>query len=255
MRVLKLIAGVASAAFLMAAAATITGDKIPANSGGDITVHPLKHATLVLAWNGKTIYVDPAPAPGGPQGADGAAAFQGLPPADIILVTDIHGDHFHPATLEKVTGANTVIVAPQAVVDKMPEALKGKARALANGASATVATISVEAVPMYNTTADRLKFHEKGRGNGYVVNLGGKRVYIAGDTEDVPEMHALKNIDVAFIPMNLPYTMPPEQAARGVLAFKPKIVYPYHYGESDLAAFTKALGTNSGIEVRQRTWY
>lgn len=239
------------------AAAALEGDHIAATTGGDIVIHPLKHATLALSWNGQTIYVDPAPAPGSPAGTDGAAAFAGMPAANIILVTDIHGDHYNAATLTKLAGANTMIIAPQAVVNlpDYPAALKAKTHVLANGATMTMGGVTFEGVPMYNTTADRLQFHSKGRGNGYVVTLGGKRVYIAGDTEAVPEMRALKNIDVAFIPMNLPYTMTPEAAAEGVLAFKPKIVYPYHYGMSDVAAFAKAVGTTNGVEVRQRNWY
>jgi L-ascorbate metabolism protein UlaG (beta-lactamase superfamily) len=257
LRTLALAAAFAVVSTGAFAAAALTGDRIPANTGGDIVVHPLKHATMALGWNGQVIYVDPAPAPGGPQGQDGSAAFAGLPPANIILVTDIHGDHFHGPTLARVAGPNTVIVAPQAVIDHadFPAALKARTRALANGATTTVNGIAIEGVPMYNITEGRLQFHAKGRGNGYIVNLGGKRVYIAGDTESHAEMKALRNIDVAFIPMNLPYTMTPEQAAEGVLAFKPTIVYPYHYGQSDLAAFTRAIGTNNGIEVRQRNWY
>jgi L-ascorbate metabolism protein UlaG (beta-lactamase superfamily) len=241
----------------LAAAAQLMGDRIPANTGGDITVHPMKHATLALGWNNQVIYVDPAPAPGSPQGTDGAAAFAGMPPANIILVTDIHGDHFNGPTLAKLAGPNTTIVAPAAVVNHadFPADLKARTRTLANGATTTVNGITIEGVPMYNITQDRLQFHAKGRGNGYIVTLGGKRVYIAGDTEAHAEMKALQNIDVAFIPMNLPYTMTPAQAAEGVNAVKPKIVYPYHYGMSDVAAFARAIPAGSGVEVRQRNWY
>ena len=257
MKLLRILTGLALSVLfsLTAAAQPITGDHIPTSNGGDLVVHPMKHATMVLTWNGVTMYVDPAPAPGSPPGTDGAAAFKGMPAADLILVTDIHGDHFDVPSLEKLAGAKTVVVVPQAVMDKLSDAVKPKARVIANGASTSVAAIGIEAVPMYNTTQDRLQFHSKGRGNGYVLTIGGKRVYIAGDTEDIPEMRALKNIDVAFIPMNLPYTMPPEQAAQGVLAFKPKIVYPYHYGQSDVGVFARAIGENNGIEVRQRNWY
>jgi L-ascorbate metabolism protein UlaG (beta-lactamase superfamily) len=238
-----------------AAAQALQGDSIPAASGGPIVVHPMYHATFAMSWNGRVIYVDPAPAPGAPQGSTATAAFKGLPPPNIILVTDIHGDHFNAATLAELGGANTRIVAPQAVIDQMPDALKSRVTAVANGQTVTVDTIGIEGVPMYNITEDRLKFHDKGRGNGYVVTLGGRRVYIAGDTEAHPEMKALKGIDVAFVPMNLPYTMTPEQAAEGVLAFKPRIVYPYHHRGSDVAAFAKLVGADPGIEVRQRTWY
>ena len=238
----------------MAAESAITGDKI-ATSNGDLTIHPLKHATMALSWNGKTIYVDPAPAPGSAKGTDGAAAFQGMPAPDIILVGHQHGDHFDVPTLQKLVVAKTVLVVPQDIADKLPADLKAKAKVMANGQSADVAGVNIEAVPAYNLAADKLQFHPKGRDNGYVLNVGGKRVYIAGDTEEVPEMLALKNIDVAFIPMNLPYTMTPDAAAKAVLAFKPKIVYPYHYGQSDLSVFEKAIGTSNGIEIRRRNWY
>ena len=239
----------------VAAQMQLMGDHVPAASGGDIVFHPMHHATFVMSWNGKVIYVDPAGAPGGDGAASAATAFEGLPPADLILVTDIHGDHFSAPTLADLAGANTRIVAPQAVIDEMSDALKGKTTAVANGQTITVDGIAIEGVPMYNITEDRLKFHAKGRGNGYVVTLGGKRVYVAGDTEAHPEMKALQNIDVAFVPMNLPYTMTPEQAAEGVLAFKPSIVYPYHYGQSDVAAFATLVGASPDIEVRQKNWY
>jgi L-ascorbate metabolism protein UlaG (beta-lactamase superfamily) len=257
LRTLALAAAFAVVSTGAFAAAALTGDRIPATTGGDIVIHPLKHATFAMSWNNQVIYVDPAPPPGGGQGADGAAAFAGMPSATIILVTDVHGDHFNGPTLTRLAAPNTVIVAPQAVIDHadFPAALKPRARALANGATTNVNGITIEGVPMYNVTEGRLQFHAKGRGNGYIVNLGGKRVYIAGDTEAHPEMRALRNIDVAFIPMNLPYTMTPEQAAEGVLAFKPVIVYPYHYGMSDVGAFAHLIGTTNGVEVRQRNWY
>lgn len=242
-------------AALPAAGQTLTGDRVPAASGGDIVIHPMYHATFAMAWNGKTIYVDPAGAPGGDRAASAAAAFAGMPRPALILVTDIHGDHFSAPTLTDLAGADTKIVAPKAVADQMPDPLKPKTTVVANGQTVTIDSITIEGVPMYNTTEDRLRFHAKGRGNGYVVRLGGKRLYIAGDTEAVPEMRALENIDVAFVPMNLPYTMTPEEAAAGVLAFSPAIVYPYHYGQSDVAAFAKLVGANPKIEIRLRKWY
>src|SRR5213076_1891288 len=155
--------------------------------------------------------------------------------------------HLDAGTLEAIGGSAT-IVAPAAVAEKLPEKLQ--TTVLANGETKSVAGISVEAVPMYNLTADRLKFHIKGRGNGYVVTLGGKLIYLSGDTEDIPEMRALKNIDVAFVCMNLPYTMTEEQAASAVREFKPRIVYPYHYRGSDTGKFQKLVGSDGGIEVR-----
>jgi len=216
-------------------------DRIPADKG-DIQIQPLNHATFVMEWNGKKIFVDPV---------GGGQRFHGAP--DLILVTDIHGDHLNEDTLKAVTKDQTRIVAPQAVAEKLPAELKSKVAAMANGEKKDINGISIEAIPMYNLTADRLKFHSKGRGNGYVITLGGKRIYISGDTEDIPEMRALKNIDAAFVCMNLPYTMTVEQAASAVKEFKPKIVYPYHYRGSDTEKFKKLVGDDS--EVRLRDWY
>src|SRR4029079_8925871 len=158
-------------------------------------------------------------------------------------------------TLKAVARENTKIVVPKAVAEQLPPELKSKAVVIADGEEKEVQGVGIEAVPMYNLTADRLKFHSKGRGNGYVLTLGGKRIYISGDTEDIPEMRALKNIDVAFVCMNLPYTMTVEQAASAVKEFKPKIIYPYHYGKSDTEKFKQLVGSDSGVEVRLRDWY
>src|SRR6266498_1243587 len=238
-----LLVGVFTPAAL--AADKLEGDQI-ATSDGDVVVHPINHATFVMGWKEKTIYADPV---------GGDKRFDGLPRPDLILVTDIHGDHLNTETLEALAGEKTAIVAPAAVAEKLPEKLRKQTTVLANGETKSVAGISVEAVPMYNLTADRLKFHTKGRGNGYVVTLGGKLIYLSGDTEDIPEMRALKNIDVAFVCMNLPYTMTEEQAASAVREFKPKIVYPYHYRGSDTGKFKTLVGSDSGVEVRLRYWY
>ena len=224
---------------------TLTGDTFP-TSAGDLVIHPINHATLAMGWNGKTIYVDPV---------GGAARFEGLPKPDLILITDIHGDHRNVETLTAVATDTTTIVAPAAVAEGLPENLRRKTTVLANGETKAVSGISIEGIPMYNLTAGRLQYHAKGRGNGYVVTLGGKRVYISGDTEDIPEMRALKNIDVAFVCMNLPYTMTEEQAAGAVREFKPKVVYPYHYRDSDPEKFKSLVGADSGVEVRIGKWY
>ncbi len=229
-----------------AAAAQITGDVI-ATSQGDLVIHPIDHATFVMGWNGKAIYVDPV---------GGADRFAGLPAPDLILVTDIHGDHMNAETLEAIVAPQTTIVAPAAVAGRLPASLTGQTISLANGETSMLDDIGVEGVPMYNLTQDRLRFHDKGRGNGYVVSMGGTRVYVAGDTEDVPEMRALQNIDVAFVPMNLPYTMTEEQAASGVTAFNPDIVYPYHFQGSDVEKFKALVEAGGGdIEVRLGDWY
>ena len=216
-------------------------DKIPAK-GGDITIQPLNHATLQIAYANHVIDVDPT----------AQAGYTGLAAPDIILITDIHGDHFDPATIAKIRKAPTKIVAPAAAAPKLENPI-----IFANGDVKQVDGLSIEAVPMYNVTrgpAAGQLYHEKGRGNGYILDLGGKRIYIAGDTECTSEMKALKNIDVAFLPMNLPYTMPPSEAAECAKTFKPKIVYPYHYRGSDPKAFEDAL-KGSGVEVRLRNWY
>jgi L-ascorbate metabolism protein UlaG (beta-lactamase superfamily) len=229
----------------LAGETSMSGDKIP-TSQGDLVIHPINHGTLALAWKGKVVYVDPV---------GGAQRFKGLPAPDLILVTDIHGDHFDLPTLAAVATDKTLLIVPKAVADKLSPALTSKATVLANGSAKTAADIKVEAIPMYNLTPDRLRFHDKGRGNGYVVTFADKRVYLSGDTEDIPEMRALKNIDVAFVCMNLPYTMTVDQAASAVREFKPKIVYPYHYRGSDLEKFKQLVGADSGVEVRLRDWY
>lgn len=229
------------AAPIMIIAAIPPPDRIPA-AGGDITIAPINHATLQIRYGGHVIDVDPV--------AQGT--YSGLAAPDIILITDIHGDHLDPATIAQLRTATTTIVAPAAAASKLENPI-----VMANGETKVIGGLTIEAVPMYNLTrgpAAGQFYHDKGRGNGYVLTLGGKRIYIAGDTEGTPEMRALKNIDVAFIPMNVPYTMTPAEAADAVRAFKPKIVYPYHYRGSDLNVFASAL-KDTGIDVRLRDWY
>ena len=242
-----LAAGALAALAAQAAMAqgSVDGDRIETGNG-DLVIQPIGHATFAMSWDGNTIYVDPV---------GGADAFQGLPSPDLVLVTDIHGDHMDADTLSGVVGENTRIVAPSAVAEDLPDALRGRVEVLANGEETQLLGIGIEAVPMYNLTEERLGYHEKGRGNGYVAEFGGTRVYIAGDTEDIPEMRALEDIDVAFVPFNLPYTMTEEQAADAVREFAPDIVYPYHYRGSDVERFAELVGDDSGIEVRIGEWY
>jgi L-ascorbate metabolism protein UlaG (beta-lactamase superfamily) len=224
-----------------AAAADASVDRIPA-SGGEIEVRPIQHGSLLLSFAGKHVFIDPWSAGPLPQ----------EPKADLILITDIHGDHLDPVGVERVKGPSSVVVGPQAVADQLPGT-----QVLKNGEQRLFAGISVEAVPMYNLPragGGELR-HPPGRGNGYVLSLGGKRVYVSGDTACTPEMKALKNIDVAFVCMNMPYTMPPEEAASCVAAFKPKVVYPYHFRGSDLALFQQPLANVADVEVRLRRWY
>ena len=232
----------------------LSGDRI-ATDKGVLVIHPINHATFLMQWNGKTVYVDPV---------GGVKPFADLPKPDLVLVTHIHSDHFDPATLEAVVpaGGQTIIIAPATVAEKIPETLRAKTqvKVLANGEKTEAAGIAVEAVPAYNTTPGKEKFHPKGRDNGYVLTMGGKRVYIAGDTEDTAEMRALKGIDIAFLPMNLPYTMSVAKAADAIRQFKPKVVYPYHYRsgdgtKADFEQLKKLVGEDSGVEIRSRDWY
>jgi L-ascorbate metabolism protein UlaG (beta-lactamase superfamily) len=239
-------------AMYSATAQRIAPDTIPLLDGS-LIVQPITHASVVLTAKGKTIYVDPV---------GGAAKYQGLATPDIILITDIHGDHFDPATLEAIKNDRTVLILPQAVADKLPPADKTTGMViLANGGNTDQGGIDITAIPMYNLPASTTDpRHPKGRGNGYVLSVGGKKIYLSGDTQGIPEMRALTGIDVAFVCMNLPYTMDINEAADAVLAFKPKIVYPYHYrgqdGMSDINAFKKLVQAgNKHIEVRLRNWY
>jgi len=238
-------AEVAETAAPEAAGPMLDGDHV-ATDTGDLVIHPINHATFAMAWDGKTIYVDPV---------GGAEAFAGMPEPDMILITDIHGDHLDADTLTGVMAGDTMIVAPQAVADQLPEALVADTHVLGNGSAMDMLGMNIEAIPMYNLTEDRLGYHEKGRGNGYVVTMGGQRIYISGDTEDIPEMRALNDIDVAFVCFNLPYTMTEEQAASAVREFAPRIVYPYHYMGSDVDKFRELVSETPGIEVRMGAWY
>lgn len=214
----------------------------------DIKVMPIAHATFVMEWDGQIIYVDPT---------GGAAAFEGMPAADLTLITDVHYDHLDEETLAAVKG-DSKIITPQAVADKMVNFKPSTI--INNGETKTISGIEITAIPMYNITEGRLEMHVKGRGNGYVLEKNGYRVYISGDTEDIPEMRALKNIDKAFLCMNLPYTMDINQAANAVLEFQPKQVIPYHYrgteGFQDVEKFKQLINdTNSDIEVTLMEWY
>jgi len=211
-------------------------------SSGSVTISPLNHASTLIEAGGKVIYLDPAK----------PVNFSGHPKADLILITDIHGDHMDPDSIKEISKVDTEIFAPPAVVQTVITA-----KPLANGGSKSWNGWTIEAVPAYNLKrgpSPGKLFHDKGRGNGYVLTYGSKRFYFSGDTEGIPEMRALKNIDVAFVCMNLPYTMPPDEAADAVRAFHPKVVIPYHYRGSDLAVFKKGL-EGTGIEVRLLDWY
>src|SRR5207302_6075476 len=228
-------------AMMPAAHAATQAQEFPTSTGA-VKITPLYHASTLIEAGGKTIYIDPAK----------PAKLDGLPKADLILISHIHGDHMDPDSIKQISKADTEILAPSSVAETVTTA-----KLISNGETKTWQGWTIEAVPAYNLkrgpAAGQL-FHPKGRDNGYVLTYGGKRFYFSADTEGIPEMRALKNIDVAFVCMNLPYTMPPEEAADAVKAFHPKVVIPYHYRGSDLAVFKKAL-EGSGIEVRLLEWY
>ncbi len=212
---------------------------------GPLVIQPILHGTVVFTWDGKTIYVDPY---------GGAEAFNGIAPPDLIVITDVHGDHLNEETLNAIETSQARIIAPQAVADRLPE-WKRRIGVLANGQSLTEAGVTIKAYPMYNLPETADSRHPKGRGNGYVFDFGGKKVYISGDTEDIPEMRALENIDIAFVCMNGP-TMNIHQAADAVIAFKPRVVYPFHHRGSDIEAFKNLVNEGTPtVEVRLRNWY
>ena len=228
------------------------------SKAGPIKITPVYHASMVIEAGGKVIVVDPAK----------PAEFTGLPKADLVLVTDNHGDHLDSAMIASVSKPepDTEMIAPSVVVKLCgarnldgPSGITSivKCLQLLNGEKISWGAFTIEAVPMYNLTrgpAPGKFYHDKGRGNGYILTYGGTRIYISGDSEGTPEMRALKNIDGAFICMNLPYTMTPEEAAEAVKAFHPKVAIPYHYRGSDPAVFQKELN-GTGIDVRLLDWY
>jgi L-ascorbate metabolism protein UlaG (beta-lactamase superfamily) len=210
---------------------------------GELSVVPLEHASVLFEMGGEEIYVDPTAS---------AVTDPSLPKADIVFITDIHPDHLDPAGLDKVRKAGTQVVGPKAVADKTHVDV-----VMVNGDTRQIGDVVATAVPMYNLkrgpSAGQL-YHDKGRGNGYEFDFGGVRVYVSGDTECTPEMKLLEKIDAAFVCMNLPYTMPPAEAAECVAAFKPKVLFPYHYRGSDLGVLDTALA-GKGVEIRKREWY
>jgi L-ascorbate metabolism protein UlaG (beta-lactamase superfamily) len=239
---------VAAIAFMALAVATSSLFAAPVpvqvfkTAAGPVEITPIFHASVMIKAGNDTIYIDPAP----------PANIAGLHAAGLILITDIHPDHLNMADITALSGPKTEIVAPAAAKETVKAA-----KVIANGESTQWHGWKITAVPMYNikhTMPNGQPFHPKGRGNGYVLTYGGKSFYFAGDTEGIPEMRALKNIEVAFIPMNLPYTMTPAEAADAVKAFKPKVVIPYHYRGQDLQIFANAL-KGTGIEVRILDWY
>ncbi len=239
-----------AAALVTGLGAALAADTIPA-TGGNIELTPMAHAHVQVEFGGKVIHIDPS----------NLANFAAAKPADIVLITDIHGDHMDPPSIDRVRKATTQYVAPAALADRFP----GATTVIANGETKTVDGVSIQAVAAYNLTrgpsAGQL-YHTKGRGNAYLLTLGGKRVLFTGDTECTPELKALTSIDVAFVTMNLPFTMTPQEAADCVKAIKPKMVYPYHYRQQGIEPadknqtdFVAAMKGTPGIEIKAANFY
>ncbi len=227
------------------------GKDIIKTKNGTLQIQPIFHSSLVLTYNNKTIYVDPY---------GGAKLYKGIKPPDIILITDIHGDHLDLKTLDSIDTSKAIFILPEEAANKLPKHYGSELVKLKNRQGVHRLGFFITAIPMYNLPENSNSFHPKGRGNGYLLNIDDKQVYISGDTGDIKEMRALQNIDVAFVCMNLPYTMTVAQAASAVLEFQPKIVYPFHYrgkdGFSDIEAFKNLVNSkNKNIEVRLRNWY
>jgi L-ascorbate metabolism protein UlaG (beta-lactamase superfamily) len=210
------------------------------STAGNIEMNFIGHASLMFKMNDVIVYFDPVRSMG---------KYENMPKADMILVTHEHYDHLDSALIRDLSKPETVVICNQASLSKIPSA-----QVMKNGDKKNINGIEIEAIPAYNIVNMRAPgqpFHPKGSGNGYIITFGDKKIYIAGDTENTPEMKALKNIDIAFLPMNLPYTMTPAMVADAALAFKPKILYPYHYSNTKTSEIVDLL-KNTDIEVRIR---
>jgi L-ascorbate metabolism protein UlaG (beta-lactamase superfamily) len=226
-----------------------SADETLQTTAGPLTVKPISHATLLLKQGDTVIAVDPV------GDAEPLLTF-GKP--DYILITHIHGDHYSQETVEALVKDGTKIICPANVGDKLGE-VEGK-QVMANGDMTLLGDIKLEALPMYNTTEERLKFHPKGQGNGYLLTFGKTRIYVSGDTEGLPELESLTDIHAAFLCMNVPYTMSVEKAAELVKAMKPSIVFPYHFrngdgSKGDMTVFKKLVEQQKGITVKVLDWY
>ncbi len=227
-------------AFEAAAQGSFQSD-ILKTSQGDLEITFIGHGSLMFTFNGKVIHVDPF---------SKLAEYSKLPKADMLLITHEHGDHLDLKAVEAVRTDKTVLVLTETCAAR----LKGGI-IMENGDTKTVGGLKIEAVPAYNLAhmrSEGVPFHPKGIGNGYVITFGDKRVYVAGDTENIPEMKKLERIDCAFLPMNLPYTMNPEMVADAAKAFKPKILYPYHYGDTDTSDIEQLMKDTQDVEIRIR---
>lgn len=219
---------------------------------GPLFVIPIHHASLVFEWNGEVIYCDPV---------GGAGRYGSLARPTIIVLTHHHGDHLDFETLDPLIGEETVLVAPRIVYNQMPADMAAKTRLMANGDETEVNGVGLKAIPMYNTSPERLKYHEKGVGNGYLFDFAGTKVYLASDTEPTAHMDDLGPVDIAFFPMNLPFTMTPDQVVAAIGKVRPNVAYPFHYRYpfdkmgTEPEALIALMPHDSTTEVRARNWY
>lgn len=216
-------------------------DVFKTKSGKTVKFHALVHASIRIEYDGKEIEIDPVTKLG-----NKTINYSAMPKADYIFITHEHGDHFDKEAIKLLTGEKT-----QLITNKRCAEMLGYGNIMVNGQQSSVNDITVEAVPAYNTTEGRTQFHPKGRDNGYILTIDGLRIYIAGDTEDIPEMKNIKNIDIAFLPCNQPYTMTTEQLIKAAKTVKPKVLFPYHYGQTDVKGIPSQLKDYS-IDVRIR---
>ncbi|MDZ7391710.1 MAG: MBL fold metallo-hydrolase [candidate division KSB1 bacterium] len=234
------------ATFLIAAASLASGQRAferdtITTPQGPLLITFIGHASVMFTWHDTIVHVDPV---------SREADYAQLPKADLVLITHEHRDHLDTLALRQVRKGSTVVGIPEACQKEVPDGV-----VLRNGQVDTLAGIRVEAVPAYNIHHKRSTgepFHPRGRGNGYVLTFGNTRVYVAGDTEDIPEMKELKDIEVAFLPMNLPYTMTPEMTAHAACVIRPKVLYPYHYGNTEVERLVELLREEKDIQVRIR---
>ena len=231
--------------FTPAPQGALTGDHLP-SSDGDILIRPINHASFLLQWKNIAIYCDPV---------GSASLYSTLPKADVVIISHSHSDHWSSSTVSSIRNTSgCAIFAPQAVANAMNTTLRPLTTIMANNTSASIRGFSISAIPAYNSN------HPVGSGNGYVLTIAGTRLYFSGDTGDIPETRALTNIDAAFLCMNIPFTMNVSSAVSVVRAFRPRIIYPYHYRNqdnslADLRLFEDLVSTDLGIEVRTRPWY
>ena len=216
-------------------------DEFTTQSGKTLKFHALMHACIRIQYDGKEIQIDPVSKLG-----NRTVDYAAMPKADYIFVTHEHGDHYDANALKQLSADKT-----QLVMNKRCADMYGSGKVMKAGDKFQLPDISVEAVPAYNSTVGREQFHPKGRDNGYILTIDGLRIYIAGDTEDIPEMAQIKDIDIAFLPCNQPYTMTPDQLVRAAKVIKPKVLFPYHYGQTDLSSIPAQL-EGTGIDVRIR---